>query len=87
MTSNLDSPACCKPLQLKGLQKSACFKCFLLRAKDHDIKCILNASLNAVKILSLQAWRVHEFLYMHMYHEFIGHIHKTELTNTYESRN
>lgn len=39
-----------------------------------------NASLNVVKILSLRAWRVHEFLYMHMYHEFIGHIHKTELT-------
>lgn len=33
-----------------------------------------NASLNAVKILSLRAWRVHDFLYM--YHEF----HKTELT-------
>lgn len=37
-----------------------------------------NASLNAVKILSLRAWRVHEFLYM--YYEFIGHFHKTELT-------
>lgn len=37
-----------------------------------------NASLNAVKILSLRAWRVHAFLYM--YHEFIGHFHKTELT-------
>lgn len=44
-----------------------------------------NASLNVVKILSLRAWRVHEFLYM--YYEFIGHIHKTELTNTYDSRN
>lgn len=37
-----------------------------------------NASLNVVKILSLRAWRVHDFLYM--YHEFIGHFHRTELT-------
>lgn len=37
-----------------------------------------NASLNAVKILSLRAWRVHEFLYM--YYEFIGRFHRTELT-------
>lgn len=68
-------------------EDSLYFKHILLRTKDHDIKCMHNASLNAVKILSLRAWRVHEFLYMHMYHEFIGHIHKTELNKTYESRN
>lgn len=37
-----------------------------------------NASLNAARILSLRAWRVHEFLYM--YYEFIGRFHRTELT-------